>query len=82
MSLSRKLAEEIINVLKFNPQLSQDDKILAVELRLTNLMTEVEKACAEAHKRKEAEAIIVDERPQDIPPLAEAMLARQERLLN
>lgn len=78
MSLARKLAEEIVNVLRYNPQLTQDDKILSVELRLNRLIEDVELSCDEANKRREeATGIIVDERPQDIPVLAEAMIARQ-----
>ena len=76
-SLARKLAEEIVNVLKYNPDLSHDDKILSVELRLENLIHDVERAAAEAHKRQEENKVIIDDRPQDIAPLAELMLAHQ-----
>lgn len=50
---ARKLAEEFINVLKYNPELSHDDKILSLELRLERLISDVEKGCEEAHKRVE-----------------------------
>ena len=76
-SLARKLAEEIINVLKYNPDLSYDDKVLSGELRLDNLINDVERAAAEAHKRQEENKVIIDDRPQDIAPLAELMIARQ-----
>lgn len=78
MSMLAKAAEEIERVLRYNPQLSQQEKTLSIELRLRNLAQEIEKSCAEASRRESIVAsIIVDERPQDIPVLAEAMLARQ-----
>ena len=46
-SLARRLAEEFINVLKYNPQLSHDDKVLSLELRLDKLVEDVEKLDAE-----------------------------------
>jgi hypothetical protein len=50
-SLAHKFAEEFINALKYNPGLKHDEKILALELRLDKLISDVEKACEEAHKR-------------------------------
>lgn len=76
--VARKLAEEIVQVLHYNPQLTQDEKILAVQSRLNKLTEDVERACSEAVRRqKEDKTIIVDSHPQDIPVLVEAMLARQ-----
>jgi len=77
-SLARKLAEEIVNVLKYNPQLTQDEKILSIELRLDGLIGEVEQSCAELHKRSEDNRVIVDERPSDIPELANLLRSSQQ----
>ncbi len=75
--MSRKLAEDIVNMLKYNQHLSHEDKILAIELRLNRFAEDVEKACEQAQMRQKETLIIVDERPQDIPVLARAMLAQQ-----
>jgi len=77
-SLAHKLAEEIINVLKYNPQLTHDEKILSVECRLDHLISDVEKAAAESHKRAQENAVIIDERPNDIPELANLIRASQQ----
>lgn len=69
-----KLAEEILNVFKYNPELSHEERILVIELRIKNLIWDVEKDCAEAHKRAQENAVIIDNRPNDIPILAEAMI--------
>lgn len=74
----KKLASEIVNVLKFNANLSDADKALAVECRLINLVSEIEHACAEARKRTEDNAVILDTRPQDIPELANLLIAAQQ----
>lgn len=79
MSKLRKLAEEIVNVLRFNSDLDHNSKVLAVELRLDSLAHDVERACEEAHKRLDAAKIVVDSRPFDIPPLAELMIKDQAR---
>ena len=73
-SLANKLAVEFINVLKYNPELSHDEKILSLELRLDQLINDVEKGCAEASARQR---IIVDTRPHDLPALAELEMAAQ-----
>ncbi len=77
MSKIRKLAEEIVNVLRFNPELDHDTKVLAVECRLDKLAEDVEDACDEAQKRVEDEKITVDARPFDIPVLAEILIKDQ-----
>jgi len=77
MSRAKKLAEEIIMVLKYNPQLSDNDKMLAVETRLDYLIRDVETACAESHKRSQDNAVIIDNRPQDIPELRDILLQNQ-----
>ncbi len=78
MSKAKKLAVEIVGVLKFNPELSDSDKQLAIETRLDRLIQDVEAACEESHKRTQSNAVIVDNRPQDIPILQEAMLNMQQ----
>jgi hypothetical protein len=80
MSLARRLAEEILNVFKFNPELSEGDKALCIEVRLMNLINDVERSCAESKQRIQSSPIIVDERPSDIPVLAAAMLNQQKQL--
>ncbi len=83
MTKARKLAEEIVGVLKFNPELSESDRVLAIETRLDYLIRDVEMGCEEAHKRSQNNGIIVDSRPNDIPVLRDAMLNQQKSdLLN
>lgn len=55
-SVARKLAEEYVNVLKYNPELTHDERILSLELRLEQLVNDVEKGCAEVQKRQEVVA--------------------------
>lgn len=78
-SLAHKLAEEFINVLKYNPGLTHDEKILSLELRLDKAFSDVEKGCEEAYSRREDNRVIIDTRPQDIPPLMALYVAEQER---
>ncbi len=80
VTTSRKRATEIISVLKYNPQLTEDERILCVELRLDQLIDDIEKSCDESRKRQEDNAIIVDSRPQDIPILSEMLVAKQKEL--
>lgn len=77
-SLAYKLAAEFVNVLKYNPELTHDEKILSLESRLEKLISDVETSCAEAQKRHENDKVIVDERPRDIPQIAELMLMDQK----
>ena len=59
-TVARKLAEEFINVLKYNPELTHDDKILSLELRLDKLISDVEKGCEEARQRQEPAKVSED----------------------
>jgi hypothetical protein len=77
-STANRMAEEIVKVLKYNPELSENDKILCVELRLASLIRDVETSCAEAHKRSQDNAVVIDSRPQDIPELASIMINSQQ----
>jgi hypothetical protein len=84
-SVARKLATEIINVLKYNPELTDAERILSLETRLEQLIDDVERGAEETHKRKEENKVIIDDRPQDIQPLADLMIkdqARRGALLN
>jgi hypothetical protein len=76
-SKARKLAEEITSVLKFNPQLTEDEKTLCIELRLVQFSQDIEEAAKQAHKRATDNAVIVDSRPQDIPELQALILSSQ-----
>lgn len=76
---AHKLAEEFINVLKYNPELTHNEKILSLELRLDKLIEDVEKGCAEAHQRHEDNKVIVSTLAADIQPLSELAVADQAR---
>lgn len=78
-SICRKFAEEFITMLKYNPELTDDVKILALEARVKTLVDNVEQASAEAHQRREQDKVIVDTRPQDIQPIADLMIKDQAR---
>jgi hypothetical protein len=75
---TRKLAEDITNLFKYNADLSHAEKIMAVELRLKDFEQSIERACAEAHKRAENNKVVIDSRPQDIPILAELLINNQK----
>jgi hypothetical protein len=61
---ARKLAEEFINVLKYNPQLTHEEKILSLETRLDHLISDVEQGCEAARVRAEEDkTIIISENP-------------------
>lgn len=79
-STTRKLATEFVNVLKYNPELTHDEKILSLECRLDKLVSDIETACEVAQKRREDydPKVVVDSRPFDIPQLAEIMLKDQK----
>jgi len=63
-TLARKLAEEFVNVLKYNPELTHDEKILSLELRLDKLISDVEEGIESARTRREDNAtIIISENP-------------------
>jgi len=78
-SMARKIAEEYVNVLKYNPQLTHDERVLSLEMRLEQLISDVEKGCAEAQKRQRENKVEVDSRPEDIQPLSDLMLKDQAR---
>lgn len=63
-SVMRSLAEEFINVLKYNPELTHDEKVLSLELRLQKLADDLEKGFAEAHQRQVPEKV-VDAKPRN-----------------
>jgi hypothetical protein len=81
MSMTKKLASEFIKVLKYNPELTEAERVLSLEVRLDQLVADIERGCEETHKRRQSDKdnnkIIVDARPSDIQPLADMMLARQ-----
>lgn len=77
-SKARTLAERIIGVLKYNPQLTEDEKTLCVESHLDGFAKDIEQACAEMHNRTQKDTIIVSTLPQDIEPLQKLMLAHQQ----
>lgn len=64
-SVARKLAEEYVNVLKYNPELTHDEKILSLELRLDKLIEDVEKGCAEAQQRQETAKVVETKQPRN-----------------
>lgn len=78
MKLQSNLAAEIVGVLKYNPQLSDEEKKLCVELRLEQFAKDIEKVCAIQAQHARENALIVDARPMDLPPLYHAMLAEQQ----
>lgn len=78
-SQAHKIAEEFINVLKYNLDLTHEQKVLSLEMRLNTLITDVEQGCQEAHQRQEENKVIIDNRPEDIQPLSDLMLKDQVR---
>jgi len=78
MALTKRLAQEIVGVLKYNPDLPDDEKVLAIETRLDKLIRDVEVGCQQSIERARVNAVIVDTRPQDIPELSELLRNSQQ----
>lgn len=73
-----KIAEDILKSLKYNSDLPDELKLVAIQTRLENLVNDVKKSCEDEGKISKANAVVVDNRPYDIPVLAEAMLKKQQ----
>lgn len=67
MTASKKMAEEIVAVLKYNADLSNDMKVLAVETRIMKLIQDVEKSCEEASKRAKESVIPISDYSDILP---------------
>lgn len=74
MSKAKKVAEEIVGVLKYNPQLTDAEKILSVETKLDRLIQDVEDGIEQARKRTQGEALLMEAPPGD----REALLNSQQ----
>lgn len=57
--MNKKLAAEILNVLKYNADLPEHAKLLAIESRLNTLTNDVEMACELNHLRAKENAIAI-----------------------
>lgn len=75
MTQVESLAKEIVGVLKYNPELTDDIKVLSVHTKLASLVNKIKD---EMERVREDNRIIVDTRPFDVPVIAELMLDSQK----
>lgn len=74
-----RLAEEIFKTLKYNPQLTDEQMMFSIEIKLDKFAREIEEACALSYRRSKENSIQVDARAEDIPELAKLMLGAQQQ---
>ena len=67
MTKANKVAVEIANVLRYNPELSFDDRVRAIESRLVSLINDIEEGAKKAHERAKENVVPVSDYTEVLP---------------